>query len=175
MIKTIYLKYDNVIVNFNFKNKSAMQKIFPIATNYKVKARLLDKLKEVNGYSSTNKYNLQFLHWNKTKGNPTDLIPGNMHFCGEDWIIVRMKFSVKDVTNNKGLGVIEVPYIRLHDGMDKYNMVKYLEDETYEAYNYGKYHKKLYKIFHVFKKIGVMHWEKRMLMEVKNESKKDIE
>lgn len=162
MIKTIYLKYDNVIVNFNFKNKSAMQKIFPIATNYKVKARLLDKLKEVNGYSSTNKYNLQFLHWNKTKGNPNGLISGNMNFGGDDWVIARIKFSVKDATNDKEIGIIEVPYIKGHDGINKYNTIKYLEDDTEVAEIYRRYHKKLYKIFRVFKKIRFLHWDNKI-------------
>ena len=80
-----------------------------------------------------------------------------------------MTFNIKDVTNNKDLGNIEVPYIKGHDGIDKYNEIKYLEDDTEVADIYGKYHKKLYKIFHVFKKIGVFHWKKEMLMEVKNE------
>ena len=78
-----------------------------------------------------------------------------------------MTFNIKDVTDNKDLGNIEVPYIKGHDGIDKYNEIKYVEDDTEVADIYGKYHKKLYKIFHVFKKIGVFHWEKRMI-EYKN-------
>lgn len=179
MIKTIYLKYDNVIVNFNFKNKSAMQKIFPIATNRQPKMRLRNMVEKIaSDKYSTNKYVLQFLRWEKVKGNPSELIPDTkgIRYCvGGDWVIVKMKFNVKDITDNKDLGNIEVPYIKGHDGIDKYNEIKYVEDDTEVADIYGKYHKKLYKIFHVFKKIGVMHWEKRMLMEVKNESKKDIE
>ena len=35
-----------------------------------------------------------------------------------------MTFNIKDVTNNKDLGNIEVPYIKGHDGIDKYNEIK---------------------------------------------------